>query len=249
MRRGEGSPAGRPERASLSDRSAPEPDRFPSRTFWSVTWRIGLRLLPVVVAFVILDLAWAALMDTLDILRGSASTEIFPLGAGPALLDALWHLGSAALLTLAAQDRRVTLLAPPLALLLDLDHIFGYFVPTALGRPDHDLVFAVLVMVLLAWRFGRFPGAVAGTAILAHMAVDGGDFPLFAPLTWSRWSFPFPLQVALCVVVVAGFVLAVQAPRRLWDPRTLLLGALGVLVVAVLLAVAAPSPTGIFLSH
>ncbi len=154
---------------------------------------------------------------------------------GKSGLDAIWHLLTAFVLVLPLRRRLAYLLAPLLSLGIDIDHIFGSFLPYVVGRQAHDVFFLVLVTLFLYAIEGR-PAALLGAgAVVTHIAVDGGTFPFFAPATLAQFPLPYGVEVGLLVVAAVLFHLAYRPARELASPRTG--GALAVVVVTVSVAV------------
>jgi len=152
------------------------------------------------------------------------------------LADALWHLGTAFLLVLPVRHRMLATFTPLLALGLDADHLFGIVAPTVVHREAHDLVFLLLVGVGLAWWLGRAGAFAAVAAALAHIAVDGGSFPLFAPASLAAFSLSWPESLALLAVSAVMLFVAVRPASELRRPGYVVPLALAALLVAALLA-------------
>lgn len=173
------------------------------------------------------------------LLGGTVLAPVRP-GAGASGVDALWHLGTAFVLALPTRHRWAVLLAPALALGLDIDHLFGAVFPTVVTRQAHALLFVVLVGLALYALRGRTAGLLAAGAVLAHIGVDGGSFPLFAPLSTAF----FPLDLAGQVVFVAAAAILFFVSVRPWKdalaPRDALPIAGVVAALAVILFLAWP---------
>jgi hypothetical protein len=152
-------------------------------------------------------------------LFGAPLGSAAPAAANSSISDALWHLGTAVLLALGAWNRTTLWVAPLMALGLDVDHLPGVLGLAAMHRPAHDLVFVVVAVVLLYVVVGRAAALTAGGAVLAHIAVDGGSFPLFSPLTTTRFLLPFPAEVVLALSAALLFYVAVRSAGSLRSPR------------------------------
>jgi hypothetical protein len=138
-----------------------------------------------------------------------------PPGLSTSLVDALWHVGTAALLALAARDRVVLVVAPVLSLGLDIDHLFGTVFPTVLPRSAHDLFLIGALGLVIYFLRGRPSAFVAAGAILVHIGVDGGGFPLLSPVTTTFYTLDLPLQIILVAGAGLLFALAVRPLRAL----------------------------------
>ncbi|MCI4344868.1 MAG: hypothetical protein L3J87_04510, partial [Thermoplasmata archaeon] len=91
-----------------------------------------------------------------------------------------------------------------------------------------------LATVLFATR-GRF-GMLAGVAaVLVHLGVDGGSFPFFAPASLVAYSPAYPVQLALIVLAVVLFFLAVHPIAKLRDRPSFLRVGVSIGVLAGLL--------------
>ena len=152
-------------------------------------------------------------------------------GYSPSLLDAVWHVATAFVLVLPARRWASLWLAPTLALGLDVDHIFGDILPTVTGRTAHVVFFIALVGVLLYVVQGRSAAFLAVGAVIAHIAVDGGRFPLFGPVSVGLVRIPLPILLALLPVAAVLFYLAGRDIRELRRPTSLI--ALSVVCLAV----------------
>ncbi|HKS59447.1 MAG TPA: hypothetical protein VJS68_01560, partial [Thermoplasmata archaeon] len=102
--------------------------------------------------FLVLVIVWCAALTPLEAILG---IPLF-IGGGPpapsSLRDALWHLLTTFLLVLPTRDRRAFALAPLFSLGLDIDHIFGAYLPGPFSRMAHDLFFiagAAAVLIVL----------------------------------------------------------------------------------------------------
>jgi hypothetical protein len=203
--------------------------------------RDGLLL---IVLFEIAVLVWGAALTSIESALGVALAIRRVPGSSGAGADALWHLASAALLALPSRRRALWIVAPVLALGLDIDHVFGVLVPGPFPRVAHNLVFLAIVGLILGFTRGRFAGLVAPGAILAHVAVDGGSFPLVAPFSPVSVSLPLWAQTVFLVAAVALFLAAARPLRDLYRPRYAIPAAAAVLVLVLLLAFVVPPNAG-----
>ncbi len=132
------------------------------------------------------------------------------------LADAVWHVATAFLIALPTRRVLAWVLVPLLALGFDVDHVFGGLLPTVVIRSAHDVFFlAALAIVMLLVR-GRPGVALSVGAVIEHLAVDGGGFPLFAPVSTAYFVLPFPVQAAM---IGGSAILLFVALRPLSDLR------------------------------
>jgi len=129
----------------------------------------------------------------------------------PALLDAVWHAGAGLIMVLPARNLRLCLFGPILATEIDIDHLFGAYIPTVVERPAHDLFFLVLVVLLFAVVVGRTGAFLVAAGTIGHLAVDGGGFPFLFPASRVSWSLPLLAEVAMAFLAVLLFFGAVRA--------------------------------------
>ncbi len=180
---------------------------------------------------------------------GAFLTEIL-LGATPlsphlppssaSLADALWHLATAFLLALPTRHRWAIALAQALALGLDIDHLFGSFFPTVVTRQAHAFLFVAMVGVALYVVRGRPSGLLASGAVLAHIGVDGGTFPLFAPLSTTFFPLTLAEQIAFLAVAAFLFVLSMRSYREIVSRRFGLPLIAAIVTMSAILVVAWP---------
>lgn len=200
-------------------------------------WRDAALLL---VLFGFLDLLFCGILDPIE----SAIGLPLKLDDGPAvasnLRDAVWHLATAFLLVLPLGERRLLVLGPLLSLGLDIDHVFGTYLPEPFARMAHNVIFLALATLALFFFLGRYAAFASAAAILTHLAVDGGDFPLFAPFTAARFSLPYPVELGLVAAATLLFFLAVRPIGDLVKPRWVVPPAAAAVVLAVVLALLAP---------
>ncbi len=171
-------------------------------------------------------LGFSAAVVGVEVLQGWPLIAPATPGFSHSLADALWHLLSALAIALPARRWAVAWLGPVLALGLDVDHLFGGILPTVTMRTAHDLLLVVLLAAALYWVQGRSAGFLAAGAILAHIAVDGGAFPLLGPFTVATFVLPFAASVVLFVAAAVLFFLAGREARELLRPFPLLLVAI-----------------------
>jgi hypothetical protein len=202
---------------------------------------LGLRSREALVVLLLFcggSLAFAGVSVLLEL--GAGDTLVTGNLPGPthSVEDALWHLGTGFLLALPARRRVLLWLGPLLALGIDADHVFGGLFPTVVYRGSHSLVFLVVVVVVL-YRFSGPAGAGLGAGgFLVHLAVDGGAFPLFAPLSIAAFPLPLGLQVIGVGLSALCTFLAVNPWRELtkrsrWLPMIACAGALAVVLATV----------------
>jgi hypothetical protein len=195
------------------------------------TSRDGLLTLLVFLAAVV---GFVAICIPIELALGDQLASPHPLGPGASSTDAVWHLATAFVLVLPVRRRVAIWLAPFLALGLDIDHIYGSYLPTVIGRPAHALLFAVVVALVLFALRGR-PAALLGVgAVVAHVAVDGGSFPFLVPITPAFYPLPFSAEVLLVVVAALLFFTAFQPLSALRSPKVLtaFATAVGIVVAA-----------------
>ncbi len=159
----------------------------------------------------------------------------------PALLDAGWHAAIGLLMVLPARDPRLYLFGPVLTTEIDVDHLYGAYLPTEVGRPAHDLFFLLLLVVLLGTVAGRAGAMLGAAGWLGHVSVDGGGFPFLAPLARATWSLALPLEVALAALAVLLFFFAVRPSSDLASRRNTVTVGLVIVALAVLLAAGGPA--------
>ena len=160
------------------------------------------------------------------------------------LEDAAWHLVTGLAIALPTRRRALILMTPLFALVIDVDHVFGSLSPTVVGREAHDVFFVLLLAVVLGWRSGRAWTQVALGATFVHLGVDGGAFPLLAPVMTQTWGLPFAVALVLILAAAALVGLADRAPRQFLRPTSLFPTAVAVL--AILLASSAVSWVQVF---
>ncbi len=177
---------------------------------------VGARTLTVYAA-TSLVFAFAALVVELAV--GDPLASRHPGSLYYSVADAVWHLATGLALALPTRKRALIVTMPFLSLAIDVDHVFGAALPSVVGRESHDLFFLALVTAVL-WRFlGRTPALLGAAATLLHLGVDGGSFPLLAPITTSVW--PFPAGVAIASIALSALLVAStqRSLRELARPR------------------------------
>lgn len=185
-----------------------------------------------VLLFLGLAAAFPALVDLGAYLLGQSTFLGGSVTSRPALLDGAWHAGIGLLLVLPARDIRLALFGPVLATEIDLDHVYGAYLPTEVGRPAHNLFFLLLLTYAAGVVIGRSGVWLVAAGWLGHLSVDGGGFPLLAPFARTSWPLPYALEVAMG----AGAALLFFGARHPWSelrkPQA------GLSVVAVALGIA-----------
>ncbi len=180
----------------------------------------AVRRSPVVtlVLFAVGAVGFSAFTIGIEVLLGHPLVAAQTPGISHSLLDALWHLATAFVLALPARRWVHLWLAPVLALGIDLDHLFGGILPTVTGRTAHDLLFLVVISLLIYQVQGRSAALLATGAVLAHLAVDGGEFPLLGPFSATSYAIPLAASFAMLVVAALLFFLAGREARELRRP-------------------------------
>ncbi len=181
-------------------------------------WSFVRPWVPFLAVFLLLSLGWGAMATRF----AEGAGQPLSAATGPTqgeYIDAFWHLGTGFLLALPTRDRRLLLITPCMSLGLDADHVFGLFLPSAVPRPDHSLLFALLAAaVAYAWKGPLARGATIA-AIFTHFAVDGGTFPFLDPLTFARWPLSIPASAALLLGCGTLLLLLQGTPRGWRDTR------------------------------
>lgn len=196
-------------------------------------WRTPLGTLML---FGLLDIGFAGIVVAIEVATGHPLQMARAPSASPSLDDALWHIGTAFLLVLPLRNRVALWIAPVLALGFDVDHIFGTVLPTIDGRTAHNVFFVLLLAFVLYRLQGRSPALVGAGVVVAHLAVDGGSFPWFGPLSTTDYPLPLPLALALLAAASAIMALGVRPVREILTARTLLPIALSCTVIGGVLA-------------
>lgn len=179
------------------------------------------RYLRYFVGYELLILGWAVGTTAYFLLIGDPLfVPKSPPGGLADFEDGLWHLGTTALLALPTRRPKLIAGAALLSLGFDADHLPGYFGFAVVARPDHNLVFFVVAAgVMFAWQ-GAAGGFAAAGAILSHIGLDGGKFPLASPLTPHLFGLTFATQVLFIAIGGLLIFLAARSPRELLRPRT-----------------------------
>lgn len=200
-----------------------------------------LRGIGIVTLFAIAAFAFAGVSLVIAFSAGEPLFRGGSVTSSRALLDAGWHAATGLLMVLPARNRRLYVLGPILTTEIDVDHLYGAYLPTEVGRPAHDLVFLALLFLVLGSTFGR-PGAFLGAAgFLGHVSVDGGGFPFLSPISGSTWSLPLPVEILLAGLAVLLFFTSVRAARELLNRRSIVAVILATVALAGLLAAGGPS--------
>jgi hypothetical protein len=118
----------------------------------ALTYATGLR---IVLAFGLAAFAFAGASDLLAYELGRTLHMGGSVTSRPELLDAGWHAATGFVMVLPARNLRLCLFGPVLATEIDIDHLYGSFLPTEVGRPAHNVLFLLLVVAFLAWVAGR----------------------------------------------------------------------------------------------
>lgn len=180
-----------------------------------------LGLLATLVALVALDLAWSATALGIELALGDRLLAHHPSETDKNAADAVWHVATAFVIALPTRRLAAWVATPALALAFDVDHVFGGLLPTVVIRSAHDVFFvAILALAMTALR-GPTGALLSVGAVVEHLAVDGGGFPLFAPLSTATYVFPFALQAGLIGIGAILVFLAVRPPRELGYPQGL----------------------------
>lgn len=104
----------------------------------------------------------------------------------------LWGLVPA----IATLSLRYVIIGGAFAVLIDSDHLIGFFPVAALGRLSHSISFGIISLVVLMIVFGKKDyrlGAIAFAGMLSHISFDifdeGPSFPILAPFYNTAISF------------------------------------------------------------
>ena len=223
-----GSPTGRS--SGPSDSPAAPDDRELRRIPLGPSLR---RALGGTFLFVLVSLAFAGAAVGVELLFGH--TLAAGRGGDPVRLvaDAAWHFATGVVLALPTRRRGLVLALPLMTLGIDVDHLFGGLLPTVIGRESHSLLFLVVVVAVLYRVFGRDMALLGASATLLHLGVDGGGFPLLAPVTTAAWPLSFPVAVAAIVVAAALVGLAARRLAEMLRPDYLFWTVLSVAAVVV----------------
>ena len=109
----------------------------------------------------------------------------------------LGHIGFGMIVALPTLAYRHIIVPGGFAILLDADHLIQFFGIENIARLGHGFIFAILVIIVMMFLFGKkdyFLGVIAFAAILSHISFDillggGSSFPLFAPINTSFFTF------------------------------------------------------------
>ena len=203
--------------------------------------RAALRTIGIFVGGVI---AFSSVALWLELAAGYPLHASHVPGTNRSVEDALWHVGTAFVLALPARRLWLAVVGPALALGIDVDHVFGAVLPTVLDRQAHDLFFLILIGLLLYYLEGRSAALSSAGAILAHVAVDGGRFPFFAPVSVATYPLALWESVVLLTLGAGLFFLSVKHLRDLRAPTNGL--ALVAVVAGVSIALAAVPAVAMF---
>ncbi len=198
-------------------------NRFPA-SLLDAPWTTRLSLKQaffIGVAFIAADLLWSTFLALVEPILGVPLHAPHHLQGVASAIDALWHLTTALVLVLPTRNRLLWVLGPSLALGLDVDHLFGGVLASPFPRLAHDLIFAAALGAGLSVLLGRAAALLGPAALLAHLAVDGGGFPLVAPLSPDGFALVYPAQVAFVIAASLLFFFALRSPAELRHPRLL----------------------------
>ena len=109
----------------------------------------------------------------------------------------LGHISFGVIVALPTLAYRYIIASGGFAILLDADHLIQFFGIENIARLGHGFIFAILVVIVMMFLFGRkdyFLGVISFAAILSHISFDiliggGSAFPLFAPINTSFFTF------------------------------------------------------------
>ena len=109
----------------------------------------------------------------------------------------LGHIGFGMVVAIPTLAYRYIIASGGFAILLDADHLIQFFGIENIARLGHGFVFAILVVIVMMFLFGKkdyFLGVISFAAILSHISFDiliggGSAFPLFAPISISFFTF------------------------------------------------------------
>jgi hypothetical protein len=157
---------------------------------------------------------FAAASIALEVAFGSTLRAATPPGPAHGIEDALWHLATALALVVPARRRTLLWIAPLMSLAVDVDHAFGSLLPTVVGRQAHSFVFLVVASVVLGHRSGATGALLGAGALLSHMAVDGGAFPILVPLSTAAVAAPLGLQLLGVATAELCFFLSTRSAKE-----------------------------------
>ena len=173
-------------------------------------------------------LAFAVAIIAIEVALGDPLVPAKSPGASHSFEDACWHLGTGLALALPARRWTAAWMGAIMSLGLDTDHVFGYVLPTVTGRTDHCIVFLIGGALLLYWLQGRTAGLLTAGAMITHVSLDGGSFPLFAPVSTATYPLPWALTALGVFAAAVMFYLAFRPARGLRQPVDVVL--IGVVV-------------------
>lgn len=142
-----------------------------------------------------------------------------PIVNGFNIQHILGHIVWGLMIGVVSFSLRYFLLAGAFAIIIDWDHLIQFFNVDGLVRMGHSIPFGFVAVMVLMAVFGRknyLLGAIAFSAMLAHISFDTlsgtGNFPLFAPFYDQMVKFPdsfwFIFQLVGLTIVISTMVLA-----------------------------------------
>lgn len=194
--------------------------------------------------YLVVVLAWCAALTGLEAAMGLTLRTGGGLASPGNYLDAIWHLATALVIAAPLRNRRLLLLLPLLSLGLDVDHVFGAYLPAPFPREAHDIVFLLIASAALYAIAGRFLAGASASAWITHVAVDGGAFPLLAPFASTAYVLPFPAVVFGIALAAAVAFAAARPIRAATDAREAVPIIVTVAALAVTLYFVAPGFRG-----
>jgi hypothetical protein len=169
-------------------------------------------------AFLALDLLWSGGAFAIERALGDPLLQHRSPDTDKNAADAVWHVATALVLALPTRRRLAWVLTPLFALGFDVDHVFGGVLPTVVIRSAHDVFFLAVLAVGMGLIGGRPALCLAVGAVVEHLAVDGGGFPLLAPATTAYFVLPFAAQAVMIGVAGVLIFVAFRAPSELKEP-------------------------------
>lgn len=141
-----------------------------------------------------------------------------PLVNGFDIQHILGHIVWGLMIGAVSLSLRYFLLAGAFAIIIDWDHLIQFFNVEGLVRMGHSIPFGFVAAMVLMVVFGRknyLLGAIAFSAMLAHISFDTlngtGNFPLFAPFYDHMIKFPdsfwFIFQLVGLTIVISTMIL------------------------------------------
>jgi len=107
------------------------------------------------------------------------------------LRDGACHAALGFLLGCLTLDPALMVLTTLFSVSIDIDHIFQLLRVSFFPRPAHSLVFLVVLVGFLWFKYKRLDLTFASTsAFLGHIALDSSVFPLFSPIYFHYFTVP-----------------------------------------------------------